>query len=673
MGLRLDSLKSDIRGPLCGAELQGLARLDLIVLLGPNGSGKSTLLEPLKNSSNGAPVGCLDSATGRTETFSSRGVNQKIAFLTSVELMAEFRDLKDALALAANSIRPSDEALVLGKLKGQLEKNTHEASVPPGLESLRGTYLQQDRICGLMPRTVDGYERLGRRLADRKGAVWRSIDLDSGAGERKAVELLLLPESRKLAGLNEFRPGLNALRQLPQNPAMGPAGALLDAETRLTSALEAARNAVEGLPSPGLGATLGEQAKAVLQHLKEASEAIQAVLDAKDLLKEVRTKARKFLEKREANPASPAGCPVCEVQIDASQLIPRLGEQTSGEDVEAAALRARKSKVDDVWGRLDPVLRQWMLAVDPAQKAFAALTQSVESIRLKLAPAVGSDEAVRHAAEDLRNQSGRWITGNPVGPTRQALDGIRGLGRCAQTSLERLDGIEHDLNQDLSEAQADFGQFQRLGDALAAARALDRLEWSANPDEAEAERLRTAQRQTWLEVLQQMVTERVGRAKCATDEVVKDPRVQERFNRFIEKVGPIHPSLRQMVFRGDHLDVGGEDRQEDLSEGQRVLVNIAAAMAVVGKVAGTPDHKPGWIAFDEPTNGLDDDGRDGVADYLGGMSLADVPSQIVVATFDGVFADRLIKKALTSGRTVGRVVLPTFEPGRRHELAVQRH
>ncbi|MFM7215650.1 MAG: hypothetical protein ACKO3H_12310 [Verrucomicrobiota bacterium] len=321
---------------------------------------------------------------------------------------------------------------------------------------------------------------------------------------------------------------------------------------------------------------------------------------------------------------------------------------------------------------MEPTFKVWEAAVDPGQNAFDELTQAVESIRLKLAPAVGSNEEVRHVAEDLRNQSGQWITDNPVRPTRQALEGIRGLGHCAETSSKKLDQIEADLNQNLAAAQNDFGDFQRLGDALATARALNRLEWSANPDEAEAERLRTEQRQTWLEVLQQMITERQCRATSARDEVVNDLGVQERFNRFIEKVGPIHPSLRQMAFRGKRLDVGGQDRTEDLSEGQRVLVNIAAAMAVVGKVAGTPDHKPGWIAFDEPTNGLDDDGRDGVADYLGGMSLADVPSQIIVATFDRLFADGLIQKALTSGRAVGRVELPQFEPGRCLDLKVQR-
>ncbi|MBM3902554.1 MAG: hypothetical protein FJ379_10785 [Verrucomicrobia bacterium] len=670
MAFRLDSITADIRGPLRGTVLKGLAGLDLIVLLGPNGSGKSTLLEPLKNGSRG--VGCLDPATGRAESFSATGVNQKVAFLTSVQLMEKFRDLNDALDLAANSIRPSDEALVLGKLKGQLDKDTPEASDPPGLEHLRGDYLQQDRICGPNPRTVDEYERLGRRLADRKGVVWRSIDLDAEAGDRKAAELQLLPESRKLAGLNELRPGLNDLHQLPQNPAMVPAGALVDAETQLRSELEAARNAVEGLPPPGAGVTLGDEAKAVLQHLNDALEAIQAVLDAKDLLKEVRTKAKRFLEKREVSPAQPAECPVCEVQINASQIILRLGEQTSGTDVEADELGGRKKKFKNVRDRLHPVLERWAAAVGPGRDAFVVLTGSVESIGLKLAPTVGSDESVRIAAEDLRNRCGQWNEEYFGGPTRQALEGIRDLGHCAETYSKMREQIEADLNQDLAAAQNDFKNFQKIGDALAAARALDRLEWSANPDEAEAERLRTEQRQTWLEVLQQMITERQCRASSARDEVVNDLGVQERFNRFIEKVGPIHPSLRQMAFRGKRLDVGGQDTPEDLSEGQRVLVNIAAAMAVVGKVAGTPDHKPGWIAFDEPTNGLDDDGRGGVADYLGGMSLADVPSQIIVATFDRLFADGLIQKALTSGRAVGRVELPQFEPGRCLDLAVQR-
>ena len=87
-------------------------------------------------------------------------------------------------------------------------------------------------------------------------------------------------------------------------------------------------------------------------------------------------------------------------------------------------------------------------------------------------------------------------------------------------------------------------------------------------------------------------------------------------------------------------------------------------MAVVGKVAGTPSHRPGWIVFDEPTNGLDDEGREQVADYLGGLTTDEVPSQIVVTTFNKDFAERLMTAATQAGRRVQHVDLPDFQLGR---------
>jgi energy-coupling factor transporter ATP-binding protein EcfA2 len=95
-----------------------------------------------------------------------------------------------------------------------------------------------------------------------------------------------------------------------------------------------------------------------------------------------------------------------------------------------------------------------------------------------------------------------------------------------------------------------------------------------------------------------------------------------------------------------------------------VLVNIAAAIAVVGMVAGTPDHRPGWIVFDEPTNGLDSNGCKQVAQYLGSLTVADVSCQIVIATFDTAFAEQLMSCAVSQGnRRVKHVSLPEFQPG----------
>ncbi|MFM7806860.1 MAG: hypothetical protein ACKPEA_02885, partial [Planctomycetota bacterium] len=122
--------------------------------------------------------------------------------------------------------------------------------------------------------------------------------------------------------------------------------------------------------------------------------------------------------------------------------------------------------------------------------------------------------------------------------------------------------------------------------------------------------------------------------------------------------------LAGLAFLGSRVSAGGEDRSKALSEGQTVLANIAAVIAVVGKVCGSAAHRPGWIVFDEPTNGLDEASRDAVADYLGGITTQDLPGQIVVTTFDRPFADRLIAEARRNGRRIRHIELPDFVPGR---------
>ena len=151
-------------------------------------------------------------------------------------------------------------------------------------------------------------------------------------------------------------------------------------------------------------------------------------------------------------------------------------------------------------------------------------------------------------------------------------------------------------------------------------------------------------------------------ASTAESTVVTDPGVQERFNRLLDLL-KYHTGLQTLKFCGKEVQLNGVAASNTLSEGQTVLVNIAATIAVVGKVAGTAEHRPGWIVFDEPTNGLDEEGRNQVAEYLGGLSITDVPSQIVVATFDTKFAEKLITKATATGRRGKHVELQDFKPG----------
>ena len=193
--------------------------------------------------------------------------------------------------------------------------------------------------------------------------------------------------------------------------------------------------------------------------------------------------------------------------------------------------------------------------------------------------------------------------------------------------------------------------------------ALDAIPWEANLDQIDAAQRRDAQRVHWIAVLDNMSTELETRAAGAAMLVVDDPGVQTRFQRLINRL-PSHRRLNDLQFRGNQVELGQQNAGDTLSEGQNVLVNIAAAIAVVGKVAGTPDHRPSWIVFDEPTNGLDPEGCAQVAQYLGALTIADVPCQVVVATFDTVFAEKLMCCAESQAkRRVKHVSLPEFQPG----------
>ena len=232
----------------------------------------------------------------------------------------------------------------------------------------------------------------------------------------------------------------------------------------------------------------------------------------------------------------------------------------------------------------------------------------------------------------------------------------------ATRKIETLQSKNHALNANLREAESDFTDLRLLGVALAARHKLDNLRWDASLDQFDANRRRKAQRDRWLEVLKTMASEREAGASTAESTVVTDPGVQERFNRLLDLL-KYHTGLQTLKFCGKEVQLNGVAASNTLSEGQTVLVNIAATIAVVGKVAGTAEHRPGWIVFDEPTNGLDEEGRNQVAEYLGGLSITDVPSQIVVATFDTKFAEKLITKATATGRRGKHVELQDFKPG----------
>ncbi len=668
MALRADAIRLPRGSPLGAATLGDLADDDLIVITGSNGAGKSTLLEPLRKSGRAGEVVCIDSATRAASIYGSQGVQQSITFLESTDLMAEFIDLTQALALASSATRLQDEARLLKQLQNDLQRLASAAigGVPARLESLSQNYLQSDAACGDRPRTPEAYDEIGSRLAVRRGLAWRRPDLHGDAAARVQAEQAVRPEARSLSGMSDLRPCLGKLKAMPlPDPARPSAVARLrTAEERLDSAIDLALRLVPAAPAPDVALAPATRADAVVVILREAYASLQKALAAKDLLRSCRLNALNFIHGEAAALKPVTSCPVCDAPVDAARLSVDLDHRTAGGDEESDGwirqMKEMESAAKELKGLMEDVQAEARLASSEHQRIRDAIVPSAPGLR----PAAGWAPSVSAAADEIRAGCEAWVREHAANPGVAAIDAARSLGANAARSQEQLETEERALNGDLPDAQADFRAMQALGAALSARAELDALEWTARLDEIDADRRASEQRDLWIKVLREMSDAREAEAALANTQVVQDPGVQARFGQMLARVQSRHPTLVGLGYFGDSVQANGQDRSKALSEGQRVIVNIAAALAVVGKVAGSGAHKPGWIAFDEPSNGLDEASRAAVADHLGGLSTQEVPSQIFVATFDQAFADRLIAAGKAAGRRVKHVALPDHQPGR---------
>ena len=85
-------------------------------------------------------------------------------------------------------------------------------------------------------------------------------------------------------------------------------------------------------------------------------------------------------------------------------------------------------------------------------------------------------------------------------------------------------------------------------------------------------------------------------------------------------------------------------------------------MTIASVVIGHDEHKPGWIVFDEPTNGLDQEAVTILAEYIGGFTPEEFGGQIIVSTFDNEFASLVVKHSTASARNVKQINLRRFNP-----------
>ena len=665
MTLRVDAINLPPDGPIGAVSVTGLAASDLIVVIGPNGAGKSVLTRPLESPGSAGDVECVDE-TGARQEYRSRGVNQAIAFIRSTQLMSGFRDLEGALALAANATADLHrERLLTQMAKTELLRAgaVDAAQVEPGtIRMQREAYFAADRQCGQRPRTIDEYRRLGQALAASRGVAWAPGAMADA--DRLPNELRLQPELRTMQGLAQVRPAMDSIRTIGV-----PLAGQESSATRLgmaTAELESSiANAVRELRIPTVAtAMLVERAAAARTAIEGAIRAAEDAIAAIDLLRDCRERAARYIRGRIAAGATCDACPVCEQPVDGPHLQGTIEARLSGESPEASGWRATATRLEE----LRKSLQAREAAYGDAQRAASrehdlmrtAITRSVPNLRA----AAGWAPSAVECAERVRVECERWLERHATGPSEEAVREAQALHETAKSAIEQLDRESAQLNDGLHQAQQDFQAFQRLGSLLAIQAAIDATEWTVSLDQVDAERRRAEQRELWCKVLRSLAEESQASADAASSTVVDDSGVQERFRRLLARLATSQQALAGLAFRGSSVTAGGEDRSETLSEGQRVLANIAAVIAVVGKVCGSAAHRPGWIVFDEPTNGLDEASRDAVADYLGGITMQDLPGQIVVTTFDRPFADRLIAEARRNGRRIRHIELPAFVPGR---------
>ena len=668
MPLRVDQIQLSPDGPIGAVCIDSLANFDLIVVSGPNGAGKSTLIKPLRThiQPNGT-ASCINDVSERI-VYAAQGVNQAITFLTSTDLMSRFVGLNQALALAAGTTRFVHEGRLLAQMRNSLNAQVggNVNAEPPLLNNLREAYLQADRLCASLVRTEAEYNRIGESLALRTAVPWQRLDLGAQESVRLAAENLLRPQARSIAGLSALNPLLTELQLIPV-----PAAAVESEASRFYTATEELRGAIKhaatlipGEAAPDASGEMGRLAGNAIERFLLAIEQIKKLLAAKDVLRECRRSALAYLGGQDALGCPTGNCPVCEGHVDSVNLSGSLGMQVAGEDAEGQRLRSELDEIVRARVSLESKLSAFNTVNVQARQEHARVLDAIRRIAPNLHSAIGWHPSVVGSADVLRNESELWMQRHSVSPSIEAVGAARALSALAHQQSEELTAMELDLNANLEADHQEFRALQALGVALAIRHALDALTWEASLDQIDADRRRAAQRDRWVAVLDTMAREREARALSAAQQVVDDPGVQDRFRRLIARL-PNHRRLNALQFRGDKVELGQQNAGDTLSEGQNVLVNIAAAMAVVGKVAGTPDHRPGWIVFDEPTNGLDAESCAQVAQYLGGLTIADVPSQIVVATFDTSFAEQLMNcSVVQANRRVKHVSLPEFQPGR---------
>ena len=646
MSLKVSKITLGKDCPVGAFELTGLDTADLVLIVGPNGAGKSSLLAPLKQPGAAGRATTID--LQRVEgDFRAAGVERSISFITSQDLMAKVHNLDAALARAADASRHRVAARILEGCINALEDDANrEANPPPdggALARLSIEYLNLDSKCGTMPRTVESYDTRARSLAQAKGVVWSPFDPDPNSGLQS--EQTLIPELRGMPGAPAAIAALNEVARLMPPANAGPAQQAEQARAAHTKSLASAQGELR------LGSETTHEA--VLPRLNDAVDSTSELIAAADHLLACRKSAREFLA-----PAGHRGerceCPVCSQSIHAATVVDGLdrlvGEGGPGGD---PALSEALKRFKALRSELERTHEAWTSAAKLAADTLASQRKVLGDAVQRLAPANEWHDDLKQLIAPVTAGVQQWLSEH-TGATVTADTALAAIVRRAQDASREVQARDGQIREEHAPQQKRFNELQAVGRALRARHQVNALQRIVDLDAQEAAAARAARRTMWLDTLRTLCHNHVQTAEQAGAQVLASEQVRERFTRLMERFHGVDPWLATLKYDGKPL-------ANDLSEGQTVLVNLAAALTVASVAIGTPGHAPGWVVLDEPTNALDQNAVTQLAQYLGSLSNDDLPGQLFVATFDEGFANALREGSRRAGRRVRQVTLGRFD------------
>lgn len=415
---------------------------------------------------------------------------------------------------------------------------------------------------------------------------------------------------------------------------------------QVTEALCAAAGLNERVPeTPNQMAETAIHALRLLrEHLEEEIRVISGQLQAIDLRREIIRQSHLYLISQDGLDA----CPVCSQDIVRAQLIANLATVLAVPDPGVAPLEDERNMLEwqietteQVRDEINQCLGQWGIANLAFLSARAQLLQAMNM----LAQFPQGAEALGIAAIGQMVAAAQNLVEIQIGPAEALQDSAQANLATAGNALAGVNEKIGEFNQRGQQFTERLKTWRSLASVINHDMATCAPSWVNQADAVRHDVVKTTVVDQWIAAANACAATLNNEIQNLTGTILGNEAVHRQYNHYV------------LVGNHDFFPtLAGEGANANrLSEGYRMLHALAAVMAVAA--AQTPGNDADFVIIDEPTRGLDPNLRQAVANLLG----AHCPKQLIVTTYDDVFADALRTAAIGVGKAVADYTL-TWTP-----------